>query len=368
MKKKLIFIGVGLCVLIVLLLSLYIYNISTRNVIEQLTASRKTINILIAGSNVYRDDKHRLYAIMSINPDNSRIGFTFIPPAFRIHSGRDSGTAYRIDEMEIGDFKRISEFFYREYKIQIPFYIELYASDVRRIVDLIEGIDVYILDQATDLHNWKVGINYLDGEKVIQYINSSQENSIFKKYDRIQDILLTLYHNKNRYVRFRNITFIEEILRTVRTNLLSQEILSLAELIFQNSLAFCTIIPGKFSDDGFYCTDTIDSKIYEKELLRKLIVDEDTDSVIKVKILNGTNVPGLARRMRNMLIKDGLSVVEFGTSPFPPNEHTIIINQKGNTDDVLKVAALIETDRIYHAIDTTQLHSVLIIIGGDFVR
>ena len=351
-----------------MLFSLYIYRIYTRNVIEQLSASKKMINILIAGSNVYRDDKHRLYAVMSINPDNSRIGFTFIPPAFRIHSGRRSGTAYRIDEMEIGDFKKISEFFYREYKIQIPFYIELYASDVKRFVDLIEGIDVYILDQATDLHNRKVGINYLDGEKVIQYINSSQENSIFKKYDRIQDILLSLYHNKNRYVRFRNIAFIEEILRTVRTNLLPQEILSLTELLFQNSLVFCTIIPGKFTDDGFYYTDNIAYKIYEKQLLRKLIIDEDTDSVIKVKILNGTNVPGLARRMRNMLIKDGLSVVEFGTSPFPPNDHTIIINQKGNIDDVLQVAALIDTDRIYHVIDTTQLHSVLIIIGGDLVQ
>ncbi|NCU32928.1 MAG: LytR family transcriptional regulator [Candidatus Moranbacteria bacterium] len=50
----------------------------------------------------------------------------------------------------------------------------------------------------------------------------------------------------------------------------------------------------------------------------------------KIKILNGTSVPGLARKLRNTLIKDGFNVVEFGTSAYPPMKETVIICRKSD--------------------------------------
>ena len=367
MKRKLIISGLAFIIILLVLSSYYIYSNYTRNIIEKLSMNKKLINILIAGSNVYNRDRHRFYAILSINPDNSKVGLTFIPPSLRISYG-SRNVYHTIDEMEISDFKRMSEFFNREFKLQVPFYAEVYSSDLKRLVDLIEGIDIYIIDQVKDIHNLSYGLNYLDGEKVVKYINSADENSIFSKYDRIQDILLTIYYNKDKYARFNNIQFIEEALRTIKTNLLPQEILSIGELLLKNSEMYCLILPGRFSENGYYVTDSIAYKIYEKTFLKKLALDEDIDSVIKVKILNGTNIPGLARKMRNMLIRDGLSVVEFGTSPFPLLDKTVIINQKGSIEKVKKVSELVGTDRIFHVIDNTQLHSVLIIVGEDFAR
>lgn len=368
MKRKLIISGLVFVIILLVLSSYYIYSINTRNIIEKLSINKKLINILIAGSNVYNRDRHRFYAILSINPDNSKVGLTFIPPSFRISYGSRNEVYHKIGELEISDFKSMSEFFNREFKLQVPFYVEVYSSDLKRLVDLIEGIDIYIIDQVKDIHNLAYGLNYLDGEKVIKYINSADENSIFGKYDRIQDILLTIYYNKDKYARFKNIQFIEEAMRTIKTNLLPQEILSIGELLFKNSEMYCLILPGRFSENGYYVTDSIAYKIYEKTFLKKLALDEDIDSVIKVKILNGTNIPGLARKMRNILIRDGLSVVEFGTSPYPLLDKTVIINQKGSIEKVKRVSELVGTDRIFHVIDNTQLHCVLIIVGEDFAR
>jgi anionic cell wall polymer biosynthesis LytR-Cps2A-Psr (LCP) family protein len=368
LKRKLIISGLVFLIMLVVLSSYYIYSINTRNIIEKLSINKKLINILIAGSNVYNKDRHRFYAILSINPDNSKVGLTFIPPSLRISYGSKKNVYHKIGELEISDFKRMSEFFNRELKLQVPFYVEMYSSDLKRVIDLIEGIDIYIIDQVKDIHNLKYGLNYLDGEKVVKYINSADENSIFSKYDRIQDILLTFYYNKDTYRRFKDIQFIEEALRTIKTNLLPQEILSLGDLLLKDSDMYCMILPGKFSENGYYVTDNIAYKIYENAFLKQLALDEDIDTVIKIKILNGTNVPGLARKMRNMLIRDGLNVVEFGTSPYPLLDRTVIINQKGNIEKVRRVSELIGTDRIFHVIDSTQLHCVLIIIGEDFAK
>ena len=100
--------------------------------------------------------------------------------------------------------------------------------------------------------------------------------------------------------------------------MLPQEVQRICELIFKNGDVMATVLPGFFKD-GYYVMDDITFRIYEKEFLAQLIVDKsekEIDSSIKMKIVNGTDVPGLARKMRESLIREGLNVVEFGTSPY----------------------------------------------------
>ena len=84
---------------------IYAYRISTRNAIEALAQNKKMINILIAGSNVYRDNKHRFFAVLSINPENSRIGLTFLPPNLKIFFDSGKKRSARIDDIDIDGFK-----------------------------------------------------------------------------------------------------------------------------------------------------------------------------------------------------------------------------------------------------------------------
>lgn len=347
---------------------IYAYRISTRNAIEVLAQNKKMINILIAGSNVYRDNKHRFFAVLSINPENSRIGLTFLPPNLKIFLDSGKKHSSRIEDIDMDSFNRISQSLARDLKIHVPFYIELYARDVRRTVDLIEGVDLFILDQWKGQGVHRIGVNYMDGGKIVDYINSVENNSIFKKYDRIQDVLLTLHSDRKKYKRFFNREFVAETVKSIRTNLLEQEILSLLKYFFDDSGIISTLVPGGIDEKGDYIIDDISYKLYENEFLRSMVLDEKSDQSVKVKILNGTNVPGLAKKMRNILMREGLTVVEFGTSPYPFFDRTIIINQRADTDRSSRVAEILGVNRVYHIIDSSQLNSALIIIGKDYVK
>ncbi len=369
MNKQLIKYGIwaGAGVL-VLLGGIYLFRVSTRNAVEALAQNKKMINILVAGSNVYRENKHRFFAILSINPDNSRIGITFLPPNLKIFFDSGRKRSARIEDIDIDSFNKISQSIARDLKMHVPFYVELYAQDVRRTVDLIEGINLFILDQWKDHGGARIGVNYMDGGKIIDYINSVDGNSIFKKYDRIQDILLTLHSDRKSYKRFCNKDFVAEAVKSVRTNLLDQEILSLSKYFLDDSGFISTLVPGGLDEKGDYVIDDISYKLYENEFLKAMVLEEKNDQSIKIKILNGTSVPGLAKKMRNILMREGFTVVEFGTSPYPFFEHTIIINQRGDTDNAMRVAEILGVDRVHHIIDGSQLNSALIIIGKDYVK
>jgi hypothetical protein len=360
-------IGTILVLALVTLIIRQCYGMKTRNAVEKLIQKKKIINILVAGSNKYNDHKHQFFAIVSINPENRRIGITFIPPAFKIRLDDDGDHCARIDQTVVFNFNRLRDSLQKDLKLNIPFYAEIYAPDVERVVNLLEGVDQFILDQPKDQSAIAFGVNYFDGRKVMKYINSVEENSIYLKYDRILDVVMTLYKDRERLERFNKIEFIHELLKSVKTNLLPQEALRIGELIFKDGDVMATVLPGFFKD-GLYIMDDITFRIYEKEFLAQLIVDKsekDIDASIKIKILNGTDVPGLARKMREGLIREGLNVVEFGTSPYRKMNKSIIINKRGNIAAVNRVSQVTGIQNVYHVIDNTQLYNILIILGED---
>lgn len=367
MKNKIILGAAALAGLLFIGLIYYFYNIKTRNAVEQLIRDKKLINILVAGSNKFHDNKHTFFALVSINPVNGRIGITFIPPAFKVRLD-DSGSKYgRIDSIAHYNFNRLRYSLKQDLKLNIPFYIEVYGPDVKRLVDLIEGVDLYVLDQIKDPEHFKSGLNYLDGGKTLRYINSVEGNSVYLKYDRIQDILFTLYHKKDKLKRFRTLEFITEALKSIKTNMLPQEILSIADVVFRDANLIAMVLPGG-NVGNYYIVDDITYKIYEKEFIRHLVIDKEPDPGIKIKVVNGTDVPGMARKFRNSLIRDGLNVVEFGTSPYPFKKKSLVICRKGNYHAGVKVSETTGITMVHYIIDSTLLYNILIIIGDDITK
>jgi len=179
---------------------------------------------------------------------------------------------------------------------------------------------------------------------------------------------MSFHGSRDSYRDLVNPEFISETLKSFKTNIMPQEMLSLVRLVTENTEISCTILPGEIDDAGNYVMDNISYKIYEKEFLTQLLEDEGNVGSIKVKILNGTDIPGLARKMRNLLIREGLNVVEFGTSPYPRLDHSILVNQRGNLSNARKVAEVTGVKKIYHVIDNAQLHDVLIILGKDSAK
>jgi anionic cell wall polymer biosynthesis LytR-Cps2A-Psr (LCP) family protein len=308
LKKRIVTITAAAAVIIAALVIYNAHSIYTRNVIDNLVSQKRMINILIAGSNAFNNSRHRFYGIVSVNPENKKIGFTFIPPNMKLDLDGKGKNYQKIEDIDISDFNDISASLERNLNLKIPFYVELYSPDIIRVIDLIEGIDLFVLDQIKNDEGVSFGLRYLDGKKVVKYINTSENNSIFRKYDRVEDILLSMYYNKDKYAKFSSIEFISEAIKSIKTNILPQEVMSLMKLVFQESELVCSLIPGEFDDSGYYFMDNIAYKIFEKEFLTRLFLIEKANPAIKVKILNGTDIPGLARKMRNIMIRDGRDV------------------------------------------------------------
>jgi anionic cell wall polymer biosynthesis LytR-Cps2A-Psr (LCP) family protein len=365
LKKKIIILVVSSFIILLVLLGYNHYISKTRNVVEYLIKEDQLINIMIAGSNVYNDRKHNFYAILSISHKNGNIGITFIPPQYRICIDESKKNYKKINEIDFYDFTQIRKTIKKDLKINIPFYMELYSLDVEKFVDLIEGIDVYILDQIENDDFVKFNLNYLDGKKTIEYINNKKNDSIYAKYDRIQDLIFSLYNSRKNKKYLNNIDLMSVFLKNIKTNILPQELFTISKFFFGEGKLVTKILPGSFNNDGYYIVDELRYKKFETNFIKLLIMKEKFEIVPIVKILNATNISGLARKMRNSLNREGLSVVEFANSPYKMMNESIIISRKGDLTAVKKVSDITGIKKIYTITNSKELINVIVIIGKD---
>lgn len=340
------------------------YRMGRRNIVTQLGEEKSMINILLAGSNEFNENRHRLFMVLSINPENNKIGFTFIPPDFSVDSDED-GIAEKISEIGSGKYEAVAEAVGSELDLKIPFYAVLYSPDLARICDLVYGINLFVYEKEKMGHGISFGINYLDGSHLVDYINLTENASIYSKYDRIMDVVFALNAEREQYRQFAVAPLVELALETVETNLNSREILSLSQYFFDNSKLVWTLLPGKLNSSGLYVMDEIARTVFRDSFLKKLVIEEEGELALKAKLLNATAIPGLARKYRAMLMREGVNVVEFGTYEDRQLAQTLIIDRKGNARATAYLSELIGTERAYQVIDTSQLHDIVIMLGDD---
>jgi len=358
---------ISAAIILLIILGINFYKKHNRNVIDEIISMKDMINILVAGRNVYNENTFSFFALITINPVNNNIGITFIPPDYRIMMNDDGTKVKKISEIDLYYFDRIKYTLKKDIQMNVPFYIKLYSPDIVRAVNLIEGVDIFSLDQSVYSSKNNFGLQYLDGEKSVSYINSSEQNSIYMKYDRILDLILTLYNDKENRKKLFNYQFIDELFKNIKTNLMSQELYSIAEIIFEKGNVDSTLLPGGFNN-GYYVVDEVSYRTYQQEFLTNLVVETESEPTVKIKILNGTSIPGLARKLRNDLIRDGMNVVEFGTSDYPAIYDSIIICRKSDIKSVNKISEMTGIGKIYFVTDTTQLNNILIVVGEDMAK
>ena len=343
---------------------MHTYRVFTRNAVEKLYSEKKVINVLIAGTNLKRTNKYSFFAIATINPRNKYVGITYLPPSYRVELS-DSGNEFdELRNIDFSNYEIIRKSLLRNLKLNVPFYIAANPDDVSRFTDLIGGIDLFVLDQFSDSSIDGSGNYYFDGVKILQYINNVQNNSIYIKYDRIQDIIMTMFANRNKYTKFLSMKHISKLVGGIRTNMYPQEMLSLADMLKEECFIVSTIVPGGFRDN-YYIVDEIAYQLYESEFLSQIVLGQESESSIKVKVINATSQSGLARRMRNHINRDMVNVLEFSSSPFGNFEQSVIVGQRGDSKSAKKISDLTGISRISYVTDNTQLNNVMVIIGND---
>ena len=89
------------------------------------------------------------------------------------------------------------------------------------------------------------------------------------------------------------------------------------------------------------------------------------DSRVRVQVLNGSRVPGLARLATDALRDAGYDVVDLGNAR-TPTKTSVVLDRAGNREIAERVAATLGITRIESRPDSALLLEVTVVLGPDF--
>jgi hypothetical protein len=90
------------------------------------------------------------------------------------------------------------------------------------------------------------------------------------------------------------------------------------------------------------------------------------ESPVKVEVLNGAGITGLAREVTQQLRDDGFDVVYYGNAGSLARDSTTVLDRAGNPEAAHAVGEALGVDRVEVALDTTLYLEATVILGRDW--
>ena len=274
--------------------------------------------------------------------------------------------------------------------ININYIVEIDYNAFRSVVDAIGGVemtieqDMFYDDDAQDLHiNFKAGETVLlDGKKAEEFFRWRQNNDgtglANGDLDRIknQQLFISKLLEKvmSPSIVFKAPKILNAISENVETNMPAKELVSLGMKIMRlkPSDIIMTTLQGEpqyiygesfIVADKEYNTDLINSLSSENPSSASNITTIKRED-LKVIVLNGTNISGLASTARDKLIARGYENVEVGNANEAVNKSVIQTNNK-DLKDLLK--ADIDIEKV-EKISKSEYkdYDIVILLGEDY--
>jgi len=271
-------------------------------------------------------------------------------------------------------------------KEDIPFFLEMSFSQLERLIDLLGGIEVFIANSLEmDVKGRKIqlpsGNLHLDGGKAMVYVSlQDPEESDIDRIIRIQKFIQSLLKKIGESVEFLThpdvVPYLKEVVRTdmetrgLLSFLREMRKLDIERMSFQRVLGNLRKVEAEdllFPHfEGQLLRQTV------KKMLETLASTEGVrgeEAGLTLEILNGTKMPGLARRTREIYQSFGFDVVSYGNAETQEIEKTVIIDRKGNREGAARVASIIKCTNIVSGPSTfgSQKNAdFTIVLGGDF--
>ena len=265
--------------------------------------------------------------------------------------------------------------------LSIPFYFDFYLEEFRNCVDLIGGLDFDIstpvVQQQTldDTLLLPAGWHKLDGDKVVEYIinqelNSSDSELTSSRQKLIQTFISALGAKKDFLLN----NYVFPILyKNMHTNLTEADLEAFLAAISKADCPRMIFHRGVLGDKKIVDDKVILFPHYEGKLLREglkqIVVALGNTNVleggnIKVEILNGTSINGLANRTATTYRNLGYNVTHIGNAENGDEEMTRVIGHRNDRVILERVAGVIKCKNIFTEKKTEG--SITIILGKDF--
>lgn len=273
--------------------------------------------------------------------------------------------------------------------LEIPFYLDLDLKDIEVLVDLLEGVTVFIPEPIDDEVDGSVvrfpgGNTRLDGGKVAQYIAYEGESDrdlewISRRWTFVREFLRSL---GTAQAELENPVVQDQFIHHLGASFdarAAQSFLLAAGSIDVDSLITQRVLGNERQVETGNGQETILFPHFEGQLVRDSITQvlgslgepEASYSAAlstTIELLNGTGVNGLAARTQELYQNYGFDVQKIGNADRDDYEQTIIIDRGGNREIAQRVGQLIRAENIIQGnplSDSPEI-GVTIILGQDF--
>ncbi len=280
----------------------------------------------------------------------------------------------------------------------VQYYARVDFHGFVEMIDLIGGVDVVvkapILDEAypTDDYHTQVfaldaGTQHLDGETALKYVRTRNIDDDYGRAGRQQQVIRAVVDKVLRADMLSTLLpNLPRLLNTMRNSVETDIPISLqldfANYIRANSLRDIRqlVLDSRFgeetySEEGAWILRPDRAKV--RSALAGFFAPPTSDSVasadpswVRVEVLNGTEQPGIAATMRDMLQAQGWQVVSIGDADRSDYARTIIINY-GVADALVKRMGsdldLSPNLSGLHGLNTAAAVDVRIVVGRDFL-
>ena len=267
----------------------------------------------------------------------------------------------------------------------VDFILRLDSSSFERIVDHLGGIDVFIPKAVDDTVN---GVRYLfppgsvelDGAKARAYIEYRPRGEVIserteREHRITQSLLRSLGELSNLLLSDEVFPYVRDIIdsdlddRSLATFISAMSSMDTERLVFQGILGNRRSLDGKEVLFPYYDGKLIKETIQRimETLVRTDIFGEDLLTV-RIEILNGTSVTGLASRTAQLYKSYGFRIASVMNAERNDYERTVVLDRRGSPDAAKRVAELIRCEQIHSQIEENRDETidVTIILGKDF--
>ena len=277
-------------------------------------------------------------------------------------------------------------------EINIPYHFEMDLQGVEKLVDLLEGLEMFIANPVELIEEDRLvllpsGSLILDGRKIRVFISYSiSDESDIERRARHQKFIQAFLRGIAEYSEILQRDDVYPFLRgNINTNIGKRALLALIEHMPKLDLEH--IVPKAVHGDEV----SVDGQIilfphFEGELIREsvrqtvqslanteiLTVEEQT---VVVEILNGTPRAGLAARTAHLFANFGYDIAPVENADRDDYENTTIISRRDNMATAQRIAGIINCtsvrsepsspDAISQELASSAV-DVTIILGMDF--
>lgn len=363
-------------------LSVYILLTMKIDDYKEMVNDQKLITTLII---IEEDDRPLLTEVYYYHPETKKGALLNIPE----ETGALIRSLNRVDRIDTLYNNEDPSYYLEQIGILtgiVPdFYLQIKKESLVRLVDFIEGVDVFLPNPVFILNDEKPvllpsGSVTLDGDKSSDYLSYSLDGeSAEERIKREHDLVIGLLRKLSQmYDAKFAAAFQKYLFEEINTNLDSksfdsflQELksLELERVVFQQVLGTRRKVDSQIlyfpHYDGKLLRETVKQM---QDSLSDFDVLRDEKLVVSLEIQNGTGRNGLASRTAQIFKSYGYEIASIKNADSNRYENTVILDKKGDPAAAQRVANLIKCQKIHTDVDQNRDETVdiIIILGKDF--